>query len=214
MENRSLMSILYIALFLHCFSVYFPFLTGTHAVHCTCTMYVYIVFFYTIVISYNCFVFSRLPFIFFSLSLSPFSPDLSPSLSPLFPLSPPLFSSKGVNRRLASESTESEGSSDEDDHTLRDNLIRGTWSKVAALHCVMLPERMADYFRPPHLPVLASRFMDPTQAVSNLHLSLSLSLPLPPSLLPSLSLSPPLSPCSLLILSFYFTFTLFLFKFH
>ncbi|XP_019855598.1 PREDICTED: WD repeat-containing protein 7-like [Amphimedon queenslandica] len=77
-----------------------------------------------------------------------------------------LATGSGVNRRLASESTESDdGSSDEDDHTLRDNLIRGTWSKVAALHCVMLPERMADYFRPPHLPVLASRFMDPTQAI-------------------------------------------------
>ena len=32
----------------------------------------------------------------------------------------------------------------------------------------MLPERMATYFRPPHLPVLASRFMDRTQAVSNI----------------------------------------------
>ena len=45
-------------------------------------------------------------------------------------------------------------------------MIRAVWSKVAALHCVMLPERMANYFRPPHLPVLAARFMDRYQAVS------------------------------------------------
>ena len=68
--------------------------------------------------------------------------------------------------RTRSESTESDGSSDDDDITTRDNRIRATWSRVAALHCVMLPERMADYFRAPHLPVLASRFMDQTQAVS------------------------------------------------
>ena len=67
-----------------------------------------------------------------------------------------------------SESTESENSSDEDEHTVRDNIIRAVWSRVAALHCVMLPERMATYFRPPHLPVLASRFMDRTQAVSHI----------------------------------------------
>ena len=75
--------------------------------------------------------------------------------------------SLGVRRVKKSESTESEGSSDEEEQTLRDNIIRATWSRVAALHCVMLPERMAGYFRPPHLPVLASRFMDPSQAVRN-----------------------------------------------
>ena len=71
-----------------------------------------------------------------------------------------------VGIRTTSESTESEGSSDEDEHTVKDNVIRATWSRVAALHCVMLPERMAGYFRAPHLPVLASRFMDQSQAVS------------------------------------------------
>ena len=30
----------------------------------------------------------------------------------------------------------------------------------------MLPERMEGKFRPPYLPVLASRFLDPCQAVS------------------------------------------------
>lgn len=39
--------------------------------------------------------------------------------------------------------------------------------QVAALHCVMLPERMEGKFRPPYLPVLASRFLDPCQAVSH-----------------------------------------------
>ena len=68
--------------------------------------------------------------------------------------------------RTRSETSDSDGSSSDDDITTKDNRIRATWSRVAALHCVMLPERMADYFRPPHLPVLASRFMDPTQAVS------------------------------------------------
>ena len=68
--------------------------------------------------------------------------------------------------RTRSGSTESDGSSEDDDITTKDNRIRATWSRVAALHCVMLPERMADYFRAPHLPVLASRFMDQTQAVS------------------------------------------------
>ena len=72
----------------------------------------------------------------------------------------------GEKTRTTSESTESEGSSDEDDVTTKDNKIRAIWSRVAALHCVMLPERMEGYFRPPHLPVLASRFMDQTQAVS------------------------------------------------
>ena len=38
---------------------------------------------------------------------------------------------------------------------------------MAALHCVMLPERMEGKFRPPYLPVLASRFLDPCQAVSS-----------------------------------------------
>ena len=71
--------------------------------------------------------------------------------------------------RTTSESTVSEGSSDEDEHTVKDNVIRATWSRVAALHCVMLPERMAGYFRAPHLPVLASRFMDQSQAVSRFH---------------------------------------------
>lgn len=75
--------------------------------------------------------------------------------------------SLGVRRVKNSESTESEGSSDEEELTIRDNIIRATWSRVAALHCVMLPERMAGYFRAPHLPVLASRFMDPSQAVRN-----------------------------------------------
>ncbi len=68
--------------------------------------------------------------------------------------------------RTHSETSDSDGSSSDDDITTKDNRIRATWSRVAALHCVMLPERMAGYFRPPHLPVLASRFMDPTQAVS------------------------------------------------
>ena len=76
-----------------------------------------------------------------------------------------------VGIRTTSESTESEGSSDEDEHTVKDNVIRATWSRVAALHCVMLPERMAGYFRAPHLPVLASRFMDQSQAVSQVHTS-------------------------------------------
>ena len=35
--------------------------------------------------------------------------------------------------------------------------------QVAALHCVMLPEHMEGKFRPPHLPVLASRFLDTCQ---------------------------------------------------
>ena len=42
--------------------------------------------------------------------------------------------------------------------------------QVAALHCVMLPERMEGKFRPPYLPVLASRFLDPCQAVSSCYL--------------------------------------------
>ena len=51
-------------------------------------------------------------------------------------------------------------------HMRDDNIIRAVWSRIAALHCVMLPERMDKYFRSPHLPVLAARFMDPCQAVS------------------------------------------------
>ena len=41
-----------------------------------------------------------------------------------------------------------------------DNNVRATWSQVAALHCVMLPEKLGDSFRPPHLPVLAGRYLD------------------------------------------------------
>ena len=39
----------------------------------------------------------------------------------------------------------------------------------------MLPERMEGRFRPPHLPVLASRFLDPCQAVRMPSLDVSLS---------------------------------------
>ena len=38
--------------------------------------------------------------------------------------------------------------------------MRATWSQVTAMHCVMLPEKLGDSFRPPHLPVLAGRYLD------------------------------------------------------
>ena len=50
-----------------------------------------------------------------------------------------------------------------------DNLVRATWSQVAALHCVMLPEKLGDSFRPPHLPVLAGRYLDKCMEVSLTH---------------------------------------------
>ena len=57
--------------------------------------------------------------------------------------------------------------------------------QVAALHCVMLPERMEGKFRPPYLPVLASRFLDPCQAVScSGYTLLEITPSLPPSLPP------------------------------
>lgn len=37
---------------------------------------------------------------------------------------------------------------------------------MAALHCVMLPEKLGDSFRPPHLPVLAGRYLDKCLEVS------------------------------------------------
>ena len=74
-----------------------------------------------------------------------------------------LASSSGVRKSSMDEDSDSDG---EEGMTQRDNIIRAMWSQVAALHCVMLPERMQGRFRPPHLPVLASRFLDPCQAVS------------------------------------------------
>lgn len=70
-------------------------------------------------------------------------------------------------KKNTSESSldEDSDSDSEESHTTKDNLIRAYWSQVAALHCVMLPERMQGKFRPPHLPVLASRFLDPCQAI-------------------------------------------------
>ena len=76
-------------------------------------------------------------------------------------------STRRVHRKSAGGSEEESDESDGDDSgTVRDNIIRAVWSRIAALHCVMLPERMDKYFRSPHLPVLAARFMDPCQAVS------------------------------------------------
>ena len=77
-------------------------------------------------------------------------------------------SARRVHRKAAPGSDEESDESDGyDSGTVRDdNIIRAVWSRIAALHCVMLPERMDKYFRSPHLPVLAARFMDPCQAVS------------------------------------------------
>lgn len=47
-----------------------------------------------------------------------------------------------------------------------DNTVRATWSQVTAMHCVMLPEKLGDSFRPPHLPVLAGRYLDKCLEVS------------------------------------------------
>lgn len=74
-----------------------------------------------------------------------------------------LASTAGLERLSSGEDDSDEES--EDSATQKDNLIRAIWSQVAALHCVMLPERMEGKFRPPHLPVLASRFLDPCQAI-------------------------------------------------
>jgi hypothetical protein len=76
-----------------------------------------------------------------------------------------LASSSGVRKHKQSESEDSDWSDSEESQTQRDNQIRAVWSQVAALHCVMLPERMEGRFTPPHLPVLASRFLDPCQAI-------------------------------------------------
>lgn len=73
--------------------------------------------------------------------------------------------SSGMRTSVSSTDDDSDSDSEEA-QTTRDNQIRAVWSQVAALHCVMLPERMEGKFRPPHLPVLASRFLDPCQAVS------------------------------------------------
>lgn len=76
-------------------------------------------------------------------------------------------STRRTRRKSGTGSDEESDESDGDDSgTMRDNIIRAVWSRIAALHCVMLPERMDKYFRSPHLPVLAARFMDPCQAVS------------------------------------------------
>ena len=75
--------------------------------------------------------------------------------------------SSGIRRKRSSFDDDSEDSDSEDAQTKRDSTIRAVWSQVAALHCVMLPERMEGRFRAPHLPVLASRFLDPCQAVSH-----------------------------------------------
>ena len=83
-------------------------------------------------------------------------------------------------RRTSSMDEDSDESDGEDSHTIRDNQIRAVWSQVAALHCVMLPERMEGRFRAPHLPVLASRFLDTSNAVSCLcHCSFIYSLKVP-----------------------------------
>ena len=72
-----------------------------------------------------------------------------------------------TKRRGGPTSSGSDESEEEEDCPLvSDNSIRAAWSQLAALHCVMLPERMEGKFRPPHLPVLASHFLDPCQAVS------------------------------------------------
>ncbi len=79
--------------------------------------------------------------------------------------------SSGSRKRLSESSFEddSDDSGDEESQTARDNLIRAVWSQVAALHCVMLPEYMEGKFYPPHMPVLAFRFLDPCQAVSYMY---------------------------------------------
>ncbi len=76
--------------------------------------------------------------------------------------------SSGTRKRVSDSSFEddSDDSGSEESQTIRDNIIRAVWSQVAALHCVMLPEHMEGKFYPPHLPVLAFRFLDPCQAVS------------------------------------------------
>ena len=73
-----------------------------------------------------------------------------------------------ARKKNVSESSmdEDSDSDSEESLTTKDNQIRAVWSQVAALHCVMLPERMQGKFRAPHLPVLAARFLDPCQAVS------------------------------------------------
>ena len=78
--------------------------------------------------------------------------------------------SLGVQKRVSESSFEddSDNSDSEESQTTKDNIIRAVWSQVAALHCVMLPERMEGRFHPPHLPVLAFRFLDPCQAVCSL----------------------------------------------
>lgn len=76
--------------------------------------------------------------------------------------------SSGLRRGVSESSFEedSDDSGGDESQTTRDNLIRAIWSQVAALHCVMLPEYMEGKFYPPHLPVLAFRFLDQCQAVS------------------------------------------------
>ena len=73
---------------------------------------------------------------------------------------------KSVVGSGAASSGSDESGEEEDCELVSDNAIRAAWSQLAALHCVMLPERMEGKFRPPHLPVLASHFLDPCPAVS------------------------------------------------
>jgi WD40 repeat protein len=59
---------------------------------------------------------------------------------------------------LSEDSEEEEG--ENDSQQMKDNFIRATWSRITALHCVMLPEKQGSSFKPPNLTLLAERYPD------------------------------------------------------